>query len=94
VTFFRGRSLKPLPPGESKTPQTRYLDFYEDDTLDEQQLTQWIAQAAAIPGWDGGSPRNGGIPLQGTAMKKSAATPDQSASAQCDPSLPPQQPDL
>jgi hypothetical protein len=63
VTFFRGRSLNPLPPGESKTPQTRYLNIYEDDTLDEKQLTQWIAQAAAIPGWDGGSPRNGGIPL-------------------------------
>jgi len=23
----------------------------------------WIRQAAFIPGWDGGSPRYGGIPL-------------------------------
>ena len=34
--------------------------FYE---LDEKQLATWIEQAASIPGWDGGSPRNGGIPL-------------------------------
>jgi hypothetical protein len=63
VAFPRGTSLRPLPPGESKSPETRYLDIREDDALDEKQLAKWIRQAAEIPGWDGGSPRNGGVPL-------------------------------
>jgi len=63
VTFFRGTSLRPLPPGESKSPETRYLDIYEDRPVDEKQLASWIRQAASIPGWDGGSPRNGGVAL-------------------------------
>jgi hypothetical protein len=63
VAFFRGASLRPLPPGESKSPETRYLDIHEDDTLDEKRLTRWIRQAASIPGWDGGSPRSGGASL-------------------------------
>ncbi len=63
VTFFRGTSLRPFPPGESKHKEVRYLDIHEDDKLDEKQLATWIEQAASIPGWDGGSPRNGGIPL-------------------------------
>ena len=63
VAFFRGMELRPLPPGESKKPTTRYLDIYEDDQLDDKQLASWIKQAASIPGWDGGSPRSGGIPL-------------------------------
>lgn len=33
VAFFRGTSLKPLPPGESKDPNTRYLDIYEADEM-------------------------------------------------------------
>ena len=60
VAFFRGMSLRPLPPGESKHKEVCYLDIHEDDPLDEQQMTTWIRQAAAIPGWDGGSPRSGG----------------------------------
>ena len=63
VAFFRGTSLRPMPPGTSKTREGRYLDIYEDDPLDEKQLAHWIKQAAAIPGWDGGSPANGGVPL-------------------------------
>jgi hypothetical protein len=63
LTFFRGTSLRPLPPGGSKSPETRYLDIREDDAVDEKQLATWIRQAAEIPGWDGGSPRNGGITL-------------------------------
>jgi hypothetical protein len=64
VTFFRGTSLRPLPPGESKSGETRYLDIHEDETLDEKQLTSWIDQAAAVPGWDGGSQRlYGGVAL-------------------------------
>jgi hypothetical protein len=64
VTFFRGTSLRPVPPGESKSKETRYLDIREDDNLDEKQLAAWIQQAASIPGWDGGSPRtHGGVAL-------------------------------
>ena len=31
VTFFRGASLRPVPPGESKHKDVRYLDIHEDD---------------------------------------------------------------
>jgi hypothetical protein len=50
VTFFRGTSLEPVPPGASKTPETRYLDIYEDGELDEAQLLSWIEQASRLPG--------------------------------------------
>ena len=53
VTFFRGAALRPLPPGESKHEDVRYLDIREDDRIDEAQLTKWIRQAAALPGWGG-----------------------------------------
>jgi hypothetical protein len=51
VTFFRGTSLRPVPPGESKHKEVRYLDIHEDDQLDEAQMAAWVKQAAAIPGW-------------------------------------------
>ena len=51
VAFFRGASLRPLPPGASKHKDVRYLDIREDDELDEQLLTSWIRQAAQLPGW-------------------------------------------
>ena len=51
VAFFRGTSLRPLPPGESKQKEVRYLDIHEDDLLDEVQMAEWIRQAAALPGW-------------------------------------------
>lgn len=51
VTFFRGSLLRPLPPGESKQDDVRYLDIREDDQLDEAQVATWIRQAAALPGW-------------------------------------------
>ena len=51
VTFFRGTSLRPVPPGESKHKDVRYLDIREDDKLDEAQMAAWIRQAAALPGW-------------------------------------------
>ena len=50
VTFFRGASLEPPPPGPSKDKNTRYLDFYEGE-LDEVQFAKWVKQAAALPGW-------------------------------------------
>ena len=51
VTFFRGTSLRPLPPGASKQKEVRYLDIHEDDRLEEARLASWIRQAAALPGW-------------------------------------------
>ncbi len=51
VAFFRGTSLRPLPPGKSKHDEVRYLDIHENDPLDEARMTTWIRQAAALPGW-------------------------------------------
>jgi hypothetical protein len=50
VTFFRGTSLRPPPPGESKHPEVRYLDIHEDEQLDEARLTAWVKQASRLPG--------------------------------------------
>jgi hypothetical protein len=50
VTFFRGTSLEPLPPGPSKDKNTRYLDIREEG-FDEAQFVKWVKQAAAVPGW-------------------------------------------
>ena len=54
VVFFRGTSLHPVPPVESKHKDVRYFHIHEDDTLDEGQMTTWIQQAAALPGWVAG----------------------------------------
>jgi hypothetical protein len=51
VAFFYGASLHPVPPGTSKQKDVRYLDIHEDDELDEAQMTSWMKQAAALPGW-------------------------------------------
>ena len=51
VAFFRGTSLRPVPPGESKHKETRYLDIHEDDQLDEKLVASWIRQASELPGW-------------------------------------------
>ena len=51
VAFFRGTSLRPVPPGESKSDDVRYLDIHEDDELDETQLADWVEQASRLPGW-------------------------------------------
>ena len=50
VTFFRGTSLRPLPPGESKHKEVRYLDIREDDQLDEALFAAWMKQASQLPG--------------------------------------------
>ncbi len=50
LQFFRGTSLDPMPPKESKHDEVRYLDIYEDDDLDEDQLLAWIEQASNLPG--------------------------------------------
>ena len=50
VAFFRGTSLRPLPPGESRHKDVRYLDIHEDDQLEETQLAAWVKQASQLPG--------------------------------------------
>ena len=50
VAFFRGGSLRPVPPGTSKHPRVRYLDIHEDDRLNEAQFTDWVKQASLLPG--------------------------------------------
>lgn len=52
-TFFRGAALSPPPP-VGKVKEVRSLDLREHDELDAAQFANWIRQAAAIPGWDGG----------------------------------------
>jgi len=56
VAFFRGASLRPLPPGASKGKDTRYVDIHEGDELDEAQMASWVKQAAALPGFLGPRP--------------------------------------
>jgi hypothetical protein len=53
ITFFRGTKLRPLPPGESKMKDIRYLDVHEDEEIDEKLLAGWIRQASKLPGWSG-----------------------------------------
>ncbi len=56
VAFFRGASLKPMPPGTSKDAHTRYLNIREDDKIDEAQFIKWVKQAAKLPGFLAPSP--------------------------------------
>ncbi len=51
LTFFRGAELEPVPPVDFKDPEEKAFHIHEDDDLDEEQLTGWFEQAAAIPGW-------------------------------------------
>jgi hypothetical protein len=50
VAFFRGMSLRPVPPGESNSRDTRYLDIREDAPFDEAQFAKWVKQASRLPG--------------------------------------------
>jgi hypothetical protein len=50
VTFFRGSSLRPLPPGPSKHKEVRYLDIRENDSFEEAQFGAWVRQASDLPG--------------------------------------------
>ncbi len=50
VAFFRGASLKPVPPGASKQQHVRYLDIREDDVFDEPRFVAWVKQASELPG--------------------------------------------
>jgi hypothetical protein len=50
VAFFRGTSLRPVPPGASKHKEVRYLDIRKDDQFDEAQFAAWVKQASRLPG--------------------------------------------
>lgn len=50
VTFLNGASLDPTPPVESKDHDVRYLHVLEEEPLDEARFTDWVTQAAALPG--------------------------------------------
>lgn len=52
VAFFKGASLRPLPPDESKQAQVRYLNIHEQwgSDEDEAQFADWVLQASGIPG--------------------------------------------
>lgn len=50
VTFFRGTSLHPVPPVESKHPEVRYVHIHEDAPFDETQFIEWVKQASELPG--------------------------------------------
>ena len=52
VTFLNGASLDPVPSGEGKDPDSRWLDTYEGE-LDEEQMADWVRQSAGLPGWEG-----------------------------------------
>ena len=49
VTFFRGASLDPVPPGVSKHPAVRYYDIREG-AFDESRFADWVKQASRLPG--------------------------------------------
>ncbi|XYI02608.1 DUF1801 domain-containing protein [Sorangium sp. So ce1128] len=52
VTFFRGASLRPVPPGGTvRSQDARWIDIRVGDQLDEAQMAKWVKQAAALPGW-------------------------------------------
>ncbi|PZQ56898.1 MAG: histidine kinase [Phenylobacterium zucineum] len=50
VAFFRGAALDPPPPGASKQAEVRYLDIPEQPPFDEARFTDWVRQAARLPG--------------------------------------------
>jgi len=49
LTWFKGTSLQPIPPGGAAR-EARWIDLREGP-LDEAPRVHWIRQAAALPGW-------------------------------------------
>jgi hypothetical protein len=49
VAFFRGTSLRPVPPGKSKHKDVRYFDIHEDE-FDQARVAAWVKQASKLPG--------------------------------------------
>ncbi len=52
ATFFKGKSLEPMSPVDSKDPDARYYHIFEEG-MDVGQMEEWVRQATAVPGWDG-----------------------------------------
>ncbi|MCF8505926.1 MAG: DUF1801 domain-containing protein [Caulobacter sp.] len=50
VAFFRGASIDPMPPVGSKQKDVRYFHIAEDDQLDGARFSDWVKQAANLPG--------------------------------------------
>jgi hypothetical protein len=50
IAFFRGTSLRPVPPVTSKQKEVRYFHIHEDGELDEAQFADWVKQASKLPG--------------------------------------------
>jgi hypothetical protein len=55
VAFFRGTSLVPMPPDESKQKEVRYLNIYDPASsghavLNDSQFISWVKQASQLPG--------------------------------------------
>ena len=51
VAFFKGTSLRPVPPVSSKDESTRYFHIHESEDLDEARFANWVRQASELPGW-------------------------------------------
>ncbi len=41
VTFLNGASLRPVPPGSARNPDSRWVDVHEGE-LDMEQMATWI----------------------------------------------------
>ena len=52
VTFLKGAMLNPEPGGSGKDPEARWVDIHEEG-FDEEQMAEWVRQAAVLPGWQG-----------------------------------------
>jgi len=62
VAFFRGTSLRPVPPASPRA-RTRELDIHEDD-LDKAQLAAWAKQASQLPEWPRSADRHPRKPVR------------------------------
>ena len=50
VAFLNGAELDPPPPVASKHPRVRYFHIHENEVIDATQFTDWVRQAARLPG--------------------------------------------
>jgi hypothetical protein len=50
VTWLNGAHLDPPPPVTSKDDRVRCSHITADDVIDDDQLSDWIRQAALVPG--------------------------------------------